>query len=70
MMTEPHFANARTRAQRARARPAAARAPRLASDLHREWTRDDLMRLEAADILSATAGSEEGDLGYAVPPPA
>jgi AAA lid domain len=27
-------------------------AHRLATDLHRGWTRDDLMRLEPADILA------------------
>ena len=65
-MRQPRFANARSvrnELDRARLR----HAHRLASDPHRSWTRDDLMRLEAADILSATIGSEEGDVGYAVP---
>jgi len=30
-------------------------AHRLAADLHRGWTRDDLMRLEPADILPENA---------------
>src|SRR5262244_3333908 len=50
-MAEPRFANARSvrnELERARLR----HAHRLASDLHRNWTRDDLMRLESADILS------------------
>lgn len=50
-MTEPQFANARSvrnELERARLR----HAHRLASDLHRRWTRDDLMRLEPADIFS------------------
>jgi probable Rubsico expression protein CbbX len=50
MMTEPHFANARTvrnELELARLR----HAHRISSDLRREWTRDDLMRLEPADIL-------------------
>jgi probable Rubsico expression protein CbbX len=50
MMSEPHFANARTvrnSLELARLR----HAHRVASDLHREWTRDDLMRLEPIDIL-------------------
>ncbi|HET9082360.1 MAG TPA: AAA family ATPase [Trebonia sp.] len=52
MMTEPHFANARTvrnELELARLR----HAHRISSDLGREWTRDDLMRLEPADILAA-----------------
>jgi probable Rubsico expression protein CbbX len=52
MMTEPHFANARTvrnELELARLR----HAHRISSDLHREWNRDDLMRLEPADILVA-----------------
>jgi probable Rubsico expression protein CbbX len=51
MMTEPHFANARTirnELELARLR----HAHRISSDLHREWSRDDLMRLEPADILA------------------
>jgi probable Rubsico expression protein CbbX len=50
MMNEPHFANARTvrnSLELARLR----HAHRVSSDLHREWTRDDLMRLEPIDIL-------------------
>ena len=50
MMAEPHFANARTvrnSLELARLR----HAHRVASDQHREWNRDDLMRLEPADIL-------------------
>jgi probable Rubsico expression protein CbbX len=51
MMTEPHFANARTvrnELELARLR----HAHRISSDLQREWSRDDLMRLEPADILA------------------
>ena len=51
MMTEPHFANARTvrnELELARLR----HAHRIASDLTREWTLDDLMRLEPADLLA------------------
>jgi len=50
-MAEPRFANARSvrnELERARLR----HADRLASDLHRHWTRDDLMRLEPVDILA------------------
>jgi len=50
MMTEPHFANARTvrnELELARLR----HAHRISSDLHHEWNRDDLMRLEPTDIL-------------------
>ena len=49
-MTQPHFANARTvrnELERARLR----HAYRLAAQPDRHWTRDDLMRLEAEDIL-------------------
>ena len=49
-MSEPRFANARSvrnELERARLR----HAHRLASDPHRGWTRDDLMRLEPSDIL-------------------
>ena len=49
-MTEPHFANARTvrnELELARLR----HAHRISSDLQREWNRDDLMRLEPADLL-------------------
>jgi probable Rubsico expression protein CbbX len=54
MMTEPHFANARTvrnSLELARLR----HAHRVSSDLHREWNRDDLMRLEPADIREPRA---------------
>jgi hypothetical protein len=54
-MDQPLFANARSvrnELERARLR----HAHRLASDLHRGWTRDDLMRLEPADILDSHAG--------------
>ena len=50
MMNEPHFANARTvrnSLELARLR----HAHRVSSDLHREWTRDDLMRLEPVDVI-------------------
>jgi probable Rubsico expression protein CbbX len=52
MMTEPHFANARTvrnELELARLR----HAHRIASDQVRTWTRDDLMRLEPGDLLAA-----------------
>jgi len=54
MMTEPHFANARTvrnSLELARLR----HAHRVSSDLHREWTKDELMRLEPVDILEPRA---------------
>ena len=47
---QPRFSNARSvrnELEHARLR----HAHRLASDLDRSWTRDDLMRLEPADIL-------------------
>jgi probable Rubsico expression protein CbbX len=50
MMTDPHFANARTvrnELELARMR----HAHRISSDANREWSRDDLMRLEPEDIL-------------------
>src|SRR5262249_31584107 len=50
-MAEPRFANARSvrnELERARLR----HAHRLASDLHRNWTRDDLMRMEPTDLLT------------------
>jgi AAA lid domain-containing protein len=53
-MDQPLFANARSvrnELERARLR----HAHRLASDLHRNWTRDDLIRLEPADILDGHA---------------
>lgn len=49
-MRQPRFANARSvrnELERARLR----HAHRLASDLHRQWTRDDLMRIEPEDIF-------------------
>jgi len=49
-MQQPRFANARSvrnELERARLR----HAHRLASDLHRNWTRDDLMRIEPEDIF-------------------
>jgi probable Rubsico expression protein CbbX len=53
-MQDPRFANARSvrnALERARLR----HAHRLASDIDRGWTRDDLMRLEPADILASSA---------------
>jgi AAA lid domain len=50
-MQQPRFANARSvrnELERARLR----HAHRLASDVHRNWTRDDLMRLEPEDIFT------------------
>jgi probable Rubsico expression protein CbbX len=50
-MQQPRFANARSvrnELERARLR----HAHRLASDLHRHWTRDDLMRIEPEDIFA------------------
>jgi probable Rubsico expression protein CbbX len=53
-MAEPQFANARSiRNELERAR--LHHAHRLASDLQRHWTRDDLMRLEPEDILGDSA---------------
>ena len=49
-MKGPRFANARSvrnELERARLR----HAHRLASDLHRHWTKDDLMRIEPEDIF-------------------
>jgi probable Rubsico expression protein CbbX len=57
MMIEPHFANARTvrnELELARLR----HAHRISSDLRREWSRDDLMRLEPADILAGQPVSD------------
>ena len=54
MMAEPHFANARSvrnELELARLR----HAHRLSSDVHREWTRDDLMRFEPEDLLISEA---------------
>ena len=53
-MHQPRFANARSvrnELERARLR----HAHRLASDLHRHWTRDDLMRIEPEDIFFGSA---------------
>jgi AAA lid domain len=64
-MNHPEFANARSELERARLR----HAHRLASDPHRHWTRDDLMRIEPADIhtghgdLEALPGGRPGSLG-------
>jgi probable Rubsico expression protein CbbX len=52
-MQQPRFANARSvrnELERARLR----HAHRLASDLDRRWTRDDLMRLEPVDVLASS----------------
>ena len=51
-MQLPHFANARSvrnELERSRLR----HAHRLAADLDRNWSRDDLMRIEPADILAS-----------------
>jgi probable Rubsico expression protein CbbX len=69
MMTEPHFANARTvrnELELARLR----HAHRIASDLVREWTLDDLMRLEPADVLSADGDVFSGETAAGESPPA
>jgi probable Rubsico expression protein CbbX len=66
-MEQPEFANARSvrnELESARLR----HAHRLASDPERSWTRDDLMRLEAADILppghrAPTAAQSSATLG-------
>jgi probable Rubsico expression protein CbbX len=53
-MSRPLFANARSvrnELERARLR----HAHRLTADQHRAWSRDDLMRIEAADIVSRRA---------------
>jgi probable Rubsico expression protein CbbX len=50
LMAEPHFANARSvrnALELARLR----HAHRISADLNRQWSRDDLMRLEPADVL-------------------
>jgi probable Rubsico expression protein CbbX len=49
-MAQPRFANARS-VRNAMERARLRHAHRLATDLDRGWTRDDLMRLEPADIL-------------------
>ena len=58
----PDFGNARSvRNELERARLRHAR--RLAADPHRAWTREDLMRLEAADILDRSDDPLPGVLG-------
>ena len=60
-MDDPQFANARSvrnELERARLRHAF----RLAAELDRSWTKDDLMRLEPADILASPVFSA-GALG-------
>ena len=69
-MAQPRFANARSvRNELERAR--LAHDHRLASDLHRHWTRDDLMRLEPNDILTTLRVPEivspAADLGFLHP---
>jgi probable Rubsico expression protein CbbX len=63
-MGQPRFANARS-VRNAMERARLRHAHRLATDLHRGWTRDDLMRLEPADILAdpvfATPAGESAD---------
>ncbi len=57
-MGGPHFANARSvRNDLGRARLRHAR--RLAGDLGRSWTRDDLMRLEPVDVVTRLAGARD-----------
>ena len=46
-MGQPRFANARSELDRARLR----HAHRLATELDRSWNRDDLMRIEPADVV-------------------
>jgi probable Rubsico expression protein CbbX len=51
LMTEPHFANARSvrnALELARLR----HAHRISAELNRQWSRDDLMRLEPSDVLA------------------
>ena len=58
-MHEPRFANARSvrnELDRARLR----HAHRLAADPHRNWGRDDLMRIEPEDILGAEVPGDDG----------
>ncbi len=50
-MQQPRFANARS-VRNAMERARLRHAHRLATDLERGWTRDDLMRIEPADILA------------------
>lgn len=61
-MAEPDFANARSvrnELDRARLR----HAYRLAAQPHREWSREDLMRLEPEDMLERGAGEPAGAPG-------
>ena len=61
-MAQPRFANARSvrnELERARLRHAF----RLAAELDRSWTKDDLMRIEPADILGSPVFSASA-LGY------
>jgi probable Rubsico expression protein CbbX len=58
-MQQPEFANARSvrnEMERARLR----HAHRLSTDLHRNWNRDDLMRIEAVDIWAPDMFSLSG----------
>jgi probable Rubsico expression protein CbbX len=50
-MSQPRFANARS-VRNAMERARLRHAHRLATDLERGWTRDDLMRIEPGDILA------------------
>ena len=51
-MAQPRFANGAQCAQRDGGVPGCGTRNRLAGDLERGWTRDDLMRIEPADILA------------------
>jgi probable Rubsico expression protein CbbX len=63
-MQQAEFANARSvRNEMERAR--LQHAHRLATDLHRAWSRDDLMRLEAGDIWAADVLSLSNTVGTA-----
>jgi probable Rubsico expression protein CbbX len=60
---QPEFANARSvrnELEHARLR----HAHRLASDVHRSWSRDDLMRLESMDILARPTSAWQGSLAH------
>ncbi|HEY9241582.1 MAG TPA: AAA family ATPase [Streptosporangiaceae bacterium] len=64
---QPEFANARSvrnELEHARLR----HAHRLATDLHRNWTRDDLMRLEPVDILADLPAAAVTATAAAEPP--
>jgi hypothetical protein len=59
-MTQPRFANARSvrnALERARLR----HANRLIGEPDRAWTRDDLMRLEPADLLASRVFAEPAE---------